>query len=509
MKKLNWFLINENYGANLCPYAFHFDADYHGFKKAYGVGINYQAIGIENGFLRQAYDLDEYNRMAFFFYNKLCKDKKFAHKSLENIYKTVKEFYDFNKCVLKTPLNKLSDKQLARLFDKFYQYFFNMSTWSVPFAFTEHGTSLWTDSLTKYLNTLDIPLKYTSLEVYQTLISSKKKTYIAKEKEGLLKIAVKIKRSKKLLKTFKMPVSSIVSFLEKDEKDILKEIKRHVKKYNWINYGFEGPLLNLEYFITAIKDWVVNKDSVKELTQIKNNLKTLESKQKKFIKNLKIDKIHQWMFWVVKEFGFQKAYRKDFEYHSYYVYEILLKELSRRLQLSVKQGHYLLKNEIVAALLKKKKINIDQLNKRIKCNFYVIIKGKPNLLVGKRAKTFIKQIGSLPVPKGLKELKGQCACHGRVIGKAKIIKNKEDYQKFKTNDILVSYATNPNMVPLMKKSSAIITDEGGVTCHAAIVSRELGIPCIIGTRFATKIIKDNNLVEVDATRGIIKILKKK
>ena len=65
------------------------------------------------------------------------------------------------------------------------------------------------------------------------------------------------------------------------------------------------------------------------------------------------------------------------------------------------------------------------------------------------------------------------------------------------------------MVPLMKKSKAIVTDEGGVTCHAAIVSRELGIPCIIGTRFATKIIKDNDQIEVNATKGVVKILKKK
>jgi len=132
-----------------------------------------------------------------------------------------------------------------------------------------------------------------------------------------------------------------------------------------------------------------------------------------------------------------------------------------------------------------------------------------NEVIGKKAKIFIKQLGSLPVPKGLKELKGQCACKGEARGRAKIIKNKEDYQKFKPNDILISYATNPNMVPLMKKSSAIITDEGGVTCHAAIVSRELGIPCIIGTRFATKIIKDNDQVEVNATKGVVKILKKK
>jgi len=68
--------------------------------------------------------------------------------------------------------------------------------------------------------------------------------------------------------------------------------------------------------------------------------------------------------------------------------------------------------------------------------------------------------------------------------------------------------TRPEFVPLMKKAAAIITDEGGITSHAAIISREMNIPCIIGTKIATKIFKDGDLVEVDADKGIVKILKK-
>lgn len=67
--------------------------------------------------------------------------------------------------------------------------------------------------------------------------------------------------------------------------------------------------------------------------------------------------------------------------------------------------------------------------------------------------------------------------------------------------------TRPELMPAVKKAKAIITDEGGLTCHAAIVSRELGVPCIIGTKIATKILKDGNLVEVDANKGIIRKIK--
>ena len=67
--------------------------------------------------------------------------------------------------------------------------------------------------------------------------------------------------------------------------------------------------------------------------------------------------------------------------------------------------------------------------------------------------------------------------------------------------------TTPEMVPIMKKASAFVTDEGGVTCHAAIISREMRKPCIIGTKVATQLLKDGDMVEVDANSGFVKILK--
>ena len=76
-------------------------------------------------------------------------------------------------------------------------------------------------------------------------------------------------------------------------------------------------------------------------------------------------------------------------------------------------------------------------------------------------------------------------------------------------DVLVSGSTGPEMIRACHKAGAIITEEGGICSHAAIVSRELKIPCIIGTKIATKLLKDGDEVEVDANKGVVKILKKK
>lgn len=125
------------------------------------------------------------------------------------------------------------------------------------------------------------------------------------------------------------------------------------------------------------------------------------------------------------------------------------------------------------------------------------------------------------IPKGkkerqikLKEFKGVAAFSGVAKGKVVMLKEslsgvlQKDMQKISKGDILVTEMTSPDMVPAMKKSAAIVTDDGGMLCHAAIVAREMKKPCIIGTKIATKILKNGDFIEVNATNGIVKIIKR-
>jgi pyruvate,water dikinase len=100
-------------------------------------------------------------------------------------------------------------------------------------------------------------------------------------------------------------------------------------------------------------------------------------------------------------------------------------------------------------------------------------------------------------------VKGLAASPGIGSGKVKVIFSVDELDKIKEGDVLVTTMTNPDMVPAMKRASAIVTDEGGMTCHAAIVSRELGIPCVVGTGEATKVLQDGMEVTVDGTRGVV------
>jgi len=104
----------------------------------------------------------------------------------------------------------------------------------------------------------------------------------------------------------------------------------------------------------------------------------------------------------------------------------------------------------------------------------------------------------------IKVLKGRVAYKGKAVGRVRIIKNKSQIATFRKGEILVSSMTTPIFLQAMNKASAIITDEGGVTCHAAVVAREIKKPCIIGTKIATQVLQNGDLVEVDAEHGIIK-----
>lgn len=100
-------------------------------------------------------------------------------------------------------------------------------------------------------------------------------------------------------------------------------------------------------------------------------------------------------------------------------------------------------------------------------------------------------------------VKGLAASPGLGRGKVRIVEDLNNINQVKDGDVLITGMTNPDMVPAMRKCAAVVTEEGGRTCHAAIVSRELGIPCIVGAKNAMKVLKEGQFVTVDSTRGVV------
>lgn len=100
-------------------------------------------------------------------------------------------------------------------------------------------------------------------------------------------------------------------------------------------------------------------------------------------------------------------------------------------------------------------------------------------------------------------IRGTGACAGKVKGIVKIVEGPEDARKMKEGDILVAPFTTPLLTLAMTRALAIVTDTGGLTCHAAVVARELGVPCVVGTKNATKVLRDGMTVIVDGGKGLV------
>ena len=103
-------------------------------------------------------------------------------------------------------------------------------------------------------------------------------------------------------------------------------------------------------------------------------------------------------------------------------------------------------------------------------------------------------------------LSGDVACSGEICGRVCIVRDFSETEKAKEGDVIVTSMTTPELVAALEKASGIITDEGGITCHAAILSREFGVPCLVGTKFATRALHDGMNIRLDCIHGKVEIL---
>ena len=282
-----------------------------------------------------------------------------------------------------------------------------------------------------------------------------------------------------------------------------KRIKKHIDKYSWINLTLLlGNLYTEKEALRKIKRLKQNKkiknfnDAAKENKKAFNQIKKQYELKADLLKKIKILRDAVWF----------RTARLDWLNQSCALARPLLTEVAKRIDLSYQELIYCFPEEIFKAL-NKQKVNKKEIQKRIKKYALYSLDGRhTNLIIGSSVEQLRKLLSQTIKKQG--KIKGMIAYPGLLKGRVKILKDRSEFYKIKKGDILVTKLTTPDFVPVMEKSAAIITDLGGITSHAAIVSRELNIPCIIGTKIATKVLKDGDLVEVDANKGIVKILSK-
>lgn len=272
------------------------------------------------------------------------------------------------------------------------------------------------------------------------------------------------------------------------------------EEFHWIHNNYKyTERASLSFFEDELKE--ILKKSEKEIRKELKEISELNSEI--FIKNIdeedleKLNLLNK-ISWVIDR-------RKATNLVGNYWISEFIKKMCKKNNLAYGDVTFLLPEEFEKVLKKTKKLSDFQVNQRKKLFGVAYINNKYSLFVGPEAQSLIDIVE--PKIKAQSLIKGFSAHKGIVRGIARVVITSRN-SEFKQGEILVTSMTRPDFVPLMKKAIATVTDEGGVTCHASIVSRELGKPCVIGTKVATKLIKTGDLVEVDADKGIVRIIKK-
>ena len=329
----------------------------------------------------------------------------------------------------------------------------------------------------------------------------------------------KITKESDFTKLFSIATAPVhQSFINEAEADLLKiilgdskeSVEEYQKRYYWSkNNYFIAQELSVKYFKEEIKSWKkTGKDLREELEKIENTPKISQEKKKEFFKNYKISPFLKNLLKISEDFTLWQDERKKATYFNIDIGSKILTEIGKRKGYELSDLRYALAGEITS-ILKNKKPNKEDLQKREKGCVTIASRTGNYIATGLELEKIKKIVLGDKDFKDLKDFRGLSASLGIATGKVKIIKSATEVSKVNEGDILVAVMTRPDYVVAMKKAAAIVTNEGGITSHAAIISRELGIPCIIGTKIATEVLKDGDLVEVNANHGVVKILKNK
>ncbi len=267
--------------------------------------------------------------------------------------------------------------------------------------------------------------------------------------------------------------------------DEMKELKEedfesHVNKYIWLGTHH----FNIHTF---------------SIDELKEKIKQIKSENKEPVSVN--EKANEYSLWLLDLIGFTRF--KAAETSGYITY--YLKDYLEKIANEKGMSYLDIVEHTISEIANRNLSSATVLNRKNNTGFY--FNGTEYLLTTEETKKCTDLLLLKDTHQEIKEFKGTIAQKGKAIGKVKIVTRRDQTEGFEDGMILVAYETTPDIIFAMQKSAAIVTDFGGLTSHAGIVARELKKPCIVGTKIATKVLKDGDIVEVDANTGTVRIIK--
>ena len=411
----------------------------------------------------------------------IIKDNKNKPEIFTNLAKKCldrcKELINFCNSIKYTGFKKKTNKELWGLFSKYVQKQMMVMTFLALAAILD---DIMEEKIILYIQRKNLPNEVASKLVFPLVMSTP-----AKERSSLLKLALMLEKNP--------------NYNYKTEFNGIHE------KFCWSsNLYWWGDNKNYDYYNKKLKQ-LQKTNIIKELIILKNDIANNKKEFELIIKKYNLDKDFVSYCRIAQYWAFLRTYRIEATYEGNYLIQNLRKEISERMSLKEEKDFYQLTlPEIQSFLLNNLMFDYLKINERKQGYILFFFDEKNFLFSGKDIARFMQKEKDIME---VKEITGNIVYMGKVKGTAKIVKKASELSKLKKGDILITPMTTIDYVPYLDKASAIVTDEGGIACHAAIVAREFKIPAIVGTKFATKILKDNDLIEVDARKGIVRKLK--
>lgn len=441
---------------------------------------------LEQGKIREETKADEKSRIFLWILEEMKKDRKIVNKLFRRQREIEKKLAGLSKKLEKTDLKSMENR---RLWEKFKEFYDLMVLFCEIAVIPEGGDPFVEDYLLPRLKKTDRIPESEINEVMIVFSTPVIYSFMDNEHIDFLKLCI--------------------SYL-KDSKNIFSaKLKKHSDDYFWIRNNFSGPYpLDKRYFLERVKEETKNKtekDLKKDIERVKKDKEEFRKKKTMYAKRYKLSSETKLIFKIYEEMGVWIDDRKRRIVISVHYQALLLNEIARRNSMDWLEINYYTIPEIKGLLLNNKKISKDELKSRFECSAYITTKDERFLVTGDDAKKIVEAFDrkiKTEIVKGIVANKAK----GKVVGEVCIVIDPHK-DKFPEGKILVTTMTRPDFVHLIKKAKAIITDEGGITSHAAVVNREFGIPCIIGTKNGTRMLKTGDRVEVDTENGVVKILK--
>ncbi len=272
---------------------------------------------------------------------------------------------------------------------------------------------------------------------------------------------------------------------------------------HWGMFDVIYPEATRESFVKKVAD-AQGLDLPKLLNEIKEKYSSISEKQIKIRESLRDNEYISSLLNLYSHYANYKDWKNYYREQSSYKLKHLLAEIAKQTSLTLTQVAFLSDKETIEALNAKLLLSHEEMDKRIKNSAYVFLSGELYITTDPFV---LAELDKILEQKTTQTLKGSVGYPGIIRGVVRIILSNNDFHKLLPGEILVTSTTRPDFVPIMEKAAGFITNEGGLLSHAAIVAREMKKPCVIGTKNATQILKDGDLVEMDANTGVVKIVK--